>query len=360
MKNIKVFISNPGVEWILQILGNDILNGLTKLGYNCRMGQYHEYDGEEVCFHLWWRQAVPYKDAKINAVFVTHVDDSIKEADLVAMKDQFDIFFCMSPEDAVFLQELGFDKHKVFGLNLPSRNTYIRPVTLAIFSNCYTKMKTKNEQWLLDYCATHKDSRLVNFCFIGHGWGEVGERLSQYGCSFEWHCIDRSLPYEYMFQQLKLTSADYYLYMGMDGGAMGTYDAYAMGLELCVADDGYHKSIPDQSLRFLNQEEFNYCLDQIIDKQVRRFEFFKANSIDNYVSKVAYILENRKYPEGSIVINSLDYSVKDKRRSNYFPLSFKRFRQLLITPIMKLLYKTNLEKKQKMCANCSYKSNSVK
>jgi len=357
MGNNRIFINESGAEWILHILGDDIYHGLKQQGFVCRKGEYHEYENEEICFHMWWRRAVPYKDAKINAVFVTHVDDSIKEADLVAMKDQFDIFFCMSPEDAVFLQELGFDKHKVFGLDLPTRNTYIRPVTLAIFSNCYTKMKTKNEQWLLDYCATHKDSRLVNFCFIGHGWGEVGEQLSQYGCSFEWHCIDRSLPYEYMFQQLKLTSADYYLYMGMDGGAMGTYDAYAMGLELCVADDGYHKSIPDQSLSFLNQAEFNQCMDRIIEKQHRRYEFFKVNSVENYVKTVAYILINGKYPDDSNVIDRLNYSVKEKRKSFYFPLSLKRLKQPFVTMIVKRMFKSDLKNKQKLCKNCSFKKN---
>ena len=358
MGNNRIFINESGAEWILHILGEDIYHGLSRMGFNCRKGEYHDYEGEEISFHMWWRRAMPYKDAKVNAVFVTHIDDSIKEADIVAMKDQFDIFICMSPEDAVFLQELGFTKSKVFGLNLPTRNTYVRPITIAIFSNCYPKMKTKNEQWLVDYCSSHKDSRLVNFCFIGRDWGKIEIQLSKFGCSFEWHCVDRSLPYEYMFQQLKLTSADYYLYMGMDGGAMGTYDAYAMGLELCVADDGYHKSIPDQSLSFLNQEEFNSCLDSIIEKQVRRYNFFKDNSVENYVKSVAYILQHGKYPEKTDVLENLNYSVKEKRRSFYFPLSLKRLKQPLVTLFIKSIFKSNLKDKQKMCGNCMYKNNS--
>lgn len=357
MEDKRIFINASGAEWILQILGDDIYQGLRKQGFECRKGEYHEYENEEICFHMWWRRALPYKEAQINAVFVTHVDDSIKEADLVAMKDQFDIFICMSPEDAVFLQELGFEKSKVFGLNLPTRNTYIRPVTFAIFSNCYTKMKTKNEQWLLDYCANHKNSRLVNFCFIGHGWGEVCEQLTQYGCSFEWHCVDRSLPYEYMFQQLKLTNADYYLYMGMDGGAMGTYDAYAMGLDLCVADDGYHKSIPDLAYKFLNQDEFNHSMDLILEKQLRRYDFFKNNSVDSYVKAVAYILKNGKSQEGTEDLCQLDYSVKEKRKSFYFPLSLKRLQQPLVTKIVKMIFSSEMKRKQELCKNCSYKDN---
>lgn len=355
----KIFINFSGAEWILQILGDDIFNGLQKMGFECRKGDYQDYENEEICFHMWWRRALPFDDAKVNAVFVTHVDDSIKESDLIAMKDKFDLFICMSQEDAFFLQELGFDKQKVFGISLPTRNTYIRPITIAIFSNCYAKMKTKNEQWLLDYCSTHTNSRLVNFCFIGHGWSEVCQELSKFGCSFEWHCVDRSLPFEYMFQQTKLADKDYYIYMGMDGGAMGTYDAYAMGLNLCVADDGYHKSIPDSEYTFLSQKEFDDSMNNIIQKQVRKLEFFKQHSVENYVNTVAFILLNGRYPDNADLIKTPSYSVKEKRRSFYFPISLKRFKQPLVTKLVHLIFRSDLKAKQELCSKCSLKNSTA-
>lgn len=336
MKYNSLFIDEAGGNWILKILGDDICNGFSKLGVVCRRGSYSDYKGEDISLHMWWRRAQPNKGAKVNAVFVTHCDDILKEHDLISMKNNFDLFFCMSPEDAQFLVELGYDEKRVFGINLPTRNTYIKPLSIAIFSNCYSKMKVKNEQWLLDYCNNNQNSKYANFCFIGHGWGEVLTQLSDMGCSFEWHCVDRSLPYEYMFQQLKLVNMDYYIYMGMDGGAMGTYDAFAMGLELCVSDDGYHKCIPDKAYSFLNQDEFNNCLNRILDKQVRKIDFFKRNSVENYVSSVAYIIENGVYPQTNEPSTDISYSVKEKRRSNYFPLSFKRLRQPLVSLVIKL------------------------
>lgn len=354
MEEKKIFINSSGAEWILEILGNDIFTGLKELGINCRKGEYSEYEGEEICFHMWWRRAIPYKEAAINAVFITHIDDSIKESDLLAMKNKFDIFICMSPEDAIFLQELGFDEKSVFGIDLPTRNNYVRPISIAIFSNCYTKMKTKNEQWLLDYCSSRKDSRIVNFCFIGHGWEDVACFLSKLGCSFEWHCVDRGLPNEYMFQQLKLINMDYYLYMGMDGGAMGTYDAFAMGVDLCVSDDGYHKSIPDVSYKFLSRKEFFDCMDLIIEKQKRRYQFFKEHSVENYVKKIAYILFNQDNPELNLPTERLDYSVKAKRRSFYFPLSIKRIKQPIVTKIIKSLLESDFKRKERLCKNCTF------
>lgn len=343
--NKTVFINEVSGNWILNILGSDIHRVLNQLGYYCRKGSFDEYNGEDIALHMWWRHAQPYKEAIINSVFVTHIDDSVKEHDLIAMKDAFDIFFCMSPEDASFLIELGFKKSKVFGLNLPSRNTYVRPITIGIFSNCYKNMKTKNEDWLIDYCANNKDSRLIDFCFIGHGWEEVVKKLSEYGCSFQWHCVDRSLPYEYMYQQLKLVNIDYYIYMGMDGGAMGSYDAFAMGCSLVISDDGYHQGIPDVTYSFKNKSEFYISMDSVVEKQRKKLLFFENNNVYNYVKSIAYIYENKKYPE-NFSMPDINYSVCNKRRDNYFSLSFERLRQPVVSAIIKLYNRFKLSHKR--------------
>lgn len=346
MSNYKsVFIHEAGANWILKILGEDIYKGLSRLGYTCHKGPYEDYQGEDISFHMWWRFAQPYKEAKINAVFITHTDDAVKEGDLIRMKNQFDIFVTMSPEDAQFLIELGFDKNKVFGLNLPVRNTYIRPMTMGIFSACYPDHR-KNDHWLQEYCLTHELARLVNFVFIGSGWGDFVNQLEKDGCSFQWINISRRMPHEYFYQQLLLSQVDYYVYMGMDGGAMGTYDAYAMGVKLCVADDGYHKSIPDLDNKFSTKEEFFDEMDSIISLQARRLQFFEDNSVDKYVEKLSYVFENSEYPECQESKAYYNYSVKEKRRSNYFAKTCRRIRQPFVSMYVKRKDQKRLNKKK--------------
>ena len=259
-----VYISYVGEDWILRILADDIYRGIQQMGLMCNIGPLENYAGEDVCYHMWWRSAIPVSKAKINAIFITHTDDIFKEKELLDMKDKFDYFVPMSLEDEKFLIELGFDRNKVRGINLPARNTYIRPMSVGIFSRCYSD-KRKNEQWLLDYCKQNNNCKYINFVFIGQGWGNFVSELSSYGCSFQWINVSRSMPYEYMYQQLELSRLDYYLYMGMDGGAMGAYDAYAMGVKLCISDDGYHKNIPDMEYSFESKEEFVAQLDRIVN-----------------------------------------------------------------------------------------------
>lgn len=311
-----VFIEQTTQGWILQILGDDILKGFEALGYKCRKGAYEDYRGEDISFHMWWGVTQPHKEAKLNAVFITHTDDKYKEARLLQMKDDFDIFFTMSPEDAQYLVELGYDTSKVYGINLPVRNTYVEPIKIGIFSRCYPD-KRKNEEWLYHFCETNPNSRLVDFVFIGDGWGTFVNKLSELGCSFQWHSTSRKLPYEYMYQQLKLRDLDFYIYMGMDGGAMGSYDAYAMGVSLCVTDDGFHKGISDVDYMFTTEDEFHNQLGKIVDKQLRKLEFFINNSVANYVKNLAYVIENKAYPQ-QVKMGVFDYSVQKKRQANFF------------------------------------------
>lgn len=333
------FLDNVGGAngWIIDKIGLDIKNAIEEQGYSCRIGGKNEYQGEDVYYHLHYDIAVPVKAAKHNSVFITHIDDKLKEIDLLRMKDKFDSFICMSPEDALFLIELGFDKNKVFGVSLPVRNTYVRPISMGIFSAYYPDDR-KNEGWLIEYCKTHEMAQLVNFVFIGTDWGRVVEELGRCKCSSEWHNVSRTLPYEYQFQQNKLANLDYYIYMGMDGGAMGTYDAYAQSVPLCVTFDGFHKSIPNIDYTFDNKESFFQQLDIIIGRQKERLAFFENHTPLNYSKQLINIWIGKEkvtdISEAEKTCITYD-SILEKRRNNYFPLSWHRIRRILIRIIMR-------------------------
>lgn len=340
----RIFINDCAEEngWIMDIIAEDIAREANSLGYKCRQGSYKDYQGEEIVYHLHYHLSVPFKEAKHNSAFYTHHNNILKEDNLVSLKDKFDSIICMSPEDAQVLIELGFDSNKVFGKTLPVRNTYIKPISIGIFSRCYSDGR-KNESWLLDYCKSNPLSHIVNFVFVGAGWGAVVEELSTLGCSFEWINISRSMPHEYQYQQNKLADLDYYIYMGMDGGAMGTYDAYAQGVKLCVTFDGYHKSLPFLDYCFDSKEGFFTELDKIINSHNDRLWFFKENNPSNYFADLL------KVWKGEIVYNvserdkeCMSYTtVLEKKRDQYYKLSLDS-----VIQYFRILYYKRKQQKQ--------------
>ena len=324
-KNTSFFISIAGMDpsWIVGKIAEDIQKVLKSKGYLCNYGAPENYNNEDVCYHMGWAYAKPQRNAKINSVFITHIDDKFKEDLIVSMKDKFDSFICMSHESKHFLVELGFDKNKVYGVNLPTRNQYVKPLSLGMFCSYYDD-KRKNESWILDFCKRNSDINLVNFVFIGPGWGKFLTELSKFDCSIEWHNTSRKLPFEYQFQQNKLSDLDYYFYLGFDGGAMGTYDAYAYGNKLLISNQCYHKSIPNIENPFNSYNEFEEQLSQIIQTQKNKILFFEENTPLNYVSKLITIwggqyienVESQEFKKNNIIL---------KRRKNYFPFSMRRF-----------------------------------
>jgi hypothetical protein len=324
-KTTSFYISIAGMDpgWIVGKIAKDIKRELEIKGYTCNYGAPKDYNNEDVCYHVGWAYAKPQKNAKLNSLFITHIDDKFKENLLVSLKDKFDSFVCMSYEYESFLIELGFNKTKVFGLALPARNQYVKPLSIGIFSSYYADNR-KNEKWLLDFCKSNKDVVNINFVFIGPNWGGYVKELAKHECSFEWHNTSRKMPFEYQFQQNKLSNLDYYFYLGFDGGAMGTYDAYAYGNRLLISDQCYHKSIPDVEHYFNNYIEFEKELQKIIRVQKTRLQFFNDNTPERYVSKLLQIWSDKgSFKENNV--STVIENAKNRRLKNYYPLNLRRF-----------------------------------
>lgn len=336
----RIFINNYGFNdsWIMGKISSDIQSVAMARGIQCRRGRTEDYRGEEICYHMAYHIAKPINGALHNSVFYTHLNDVLQEKNLLSIKDEFDSFVCMSPEDAQFMLELGFDPSKVYGRILPVRNTYVRPISIGIFSACYPDGR-KNERWLIDFCEMNPNARLVNFVFVGQGWGKTVEALEKLGCTYEWHNVSRRLPFEYQFQQNKLADLNYYIYMGMDGGAMGTYDAYAQDVPLCVTFDGFHKAVPVLDFTFDDRDSFFKQMDEIVGRHAKRIDFFKNNTPEQYVEWLLTVWNgtaDRDISEKDKHCVSYT-SVLQKKRDQYYSLNFERIFSHLKKTIRKKL-----------------------
>lgn len=336
--NKSVYLSVAGVDpgWIVGKISGDIKRNLHSKGITCRSGTPREYQGEDICYHLGYAYAKPESQAEINSVFITHIDDTLKEKLVVSIKDKFDSFICMSSDDGNFLISLGLHPSKVFGPPLPVRNTYVKPISLGIFSSYYPDGR-KNDEWLLNFAKIDPNAKLLNFMFVGPYWGEFLSKFSGLGCSFEWHSVDRKLPYEYQFQQEKLSHLDYYFYLGFDGGAMGSYDAYAYGNSLILVNESYHLDIPHVDYPINNEKDFNKVISKIAAQQKDKIDFFNDNSIDNYVENLLRI-----WLKGELISspNNQTFSNHDllkSKRAHYKNLTAQRVLGMVKRIIFKLL-----------------------
>lgn len=283
-----VFIVEPeGQGWIIERLMRDIAGELAARGIQTRIGRGNQYGGEDVIFNSRYLVALSESRARVNSLFITHVDDRVKEQELRMSIARFNSFVCMSPHDAEFVAALKGDSIGITGIELPARELTVRPLRIAYFSARYEDGR-KNEQWILDYFRNRsaEERAAFVFCFLGWGWEPFCEKLGELEMNYEVYRYSRFAPGEYQLYKEALISSDLLVYLGFDGGAMSVYDALNAGIDVLASDTSYHRGLGEAVTLFANQAEFAARLDRLIGRHNDRLQALKGRSIHAYVDRL--------------------------------------------------------------------------
>jgi hypothetical protein len=284
----RVFISEPmNVGWVIEKLMRDVAATLNELGVETTIGAPNLYSGQEVAFHSRYLYASEFAAAKVNSLFITHIDDTLKETELKSRIPFFNSFVCMSRLEADLVRALGCPAEQVIGIDLPHRSGVVKRPKVALFSARYEDGR-KNESWLTEYFA-QRDQNTRNsmvLCLIGHGWESFCERLAALDVSFELYRYGRGMPGEYERQKHILEDADYLIYPGFDGGALCVYDGMAAGLELIVSDNSYHRDLDPSARLFRSKEQFFAYLDEVAARTLQRDAMMQQRSIGPYTRQL--------------------------------------------------------------------------
>jgi hypothetical protein len=328
-----VYIVEPTDHgWIIERLMRDLAEEFIAKGVATRIGPHDGYDGEQVILNS--RYLNPFADgrATINALFITHVDDGIKESFVRMAFDKYQSFVCLSPHDGNFIAALKGDSCGVLGLDLPPRNLTVRPTRLALFSARYEDGR-KNERWLLDYFDSRPRAVRDNFtlCFMGWGWESFCAELGALEMNYEIYRYSRFLPGEYDLYRQTLAGMDRLIYLGFDGGAMSVYDAISAGISVIAPDASFHRGLGEAVDLFADREGFFRILDGLASVVQQRKDALAARSIQNYTVKLLQhwgelvVGDAAPEPPGPV-----DASVVEEFRANYGRIGRERLRSAAI------------------------------
>lgn len=283
-----VYVVEPENQgWIIERLMREISVELGNRGVETRFGPAANYGGEDVIFNS--RYLVPFVDrrARVNSLFITHVDDTVKELELRSRAGRFGSLVCMSGQEADFIAGLVGSRTGVIGIDLPARDLSVAPVRLALFTACYEDGR-KNEQWLLDYFEArgreHKDNFVL--CLMGWGWESFCAALGRMEMNYELYRYSRFTPGEYGMYKSKLGDMDYLAYLGFDGGAMCVYDAVAAGVDVIATDISYHRGLGSTVSLVTGRDGFFEQMDQLHAINMGRKSALQARSVVAYVDKL--------------------------------------------------------------------------
>ncbi|HEV7606553.1 MAG TPA: hypothetical protein VGO61_04415 [Steroidobacteraceae bacterium] len=283
-----VFIVEPENQgWIIERLMRDIAAELGARGIETRIGKGNQYSGEDVIFNSRYLIALYDARARVNSLFITHIDDRVKEMELRASFARFNSFICMSPHDAEFVAALKGDSIGIAGIELPARDLTVRPIRVAFFSARYEDGR-KNEQWIIDcFRGRPAEQRAAFvFCFLGWGWESFCEKLGELEMNYEIYRYSRFAAGEYQLYKDALRSADFLIYLGFDGGAMSVYDAFNAGIDVLASNISYHRGLGEGATLFKDRVEFDAQIDNLLKLHANRVAALGSRSIKSYVDRL--------------------------------------------------------------------------
>jgi hypothetical protein len=329
MSKKTIFIVDPAnAGWIIEKLMQDIKHELINRGFDVEIGSPDQYSGQEVIFNSRYLDLYTNKIARINSIFVTHVDDILKEYEVRNFPFVVNNVVCMSPSEANDIRAiLNRSDIDVVGINLPARNIDVKPFKFCIFSACYSDGR-KNENWIIDYFKERDEIVKSSFIFrfMGDGWSHFSKYMERIDLNYEVCRYSLNLKNEYQYYKNNLQDIDYMLYLGFDGGAMSVYDSVNANVPFIFPYNSYHLNLDSNSQLFKDKNDFFLILDKLHDMRMERLEALNSRSIMSYVDKLIFSwgFTNENFSRSNDFNENLHYK-HELNRVNYKNISFKRF-----------------------------------
>lgn len=240
---ICIVLAPQNAGWVIGKMAHRLCEALRQLGCDVEVASQPD---ELADINHWMSFA--FADGcsvSLNTMFVTHADDPFK-VNLIRERlgGPIQMAFCMSSHAMQELVELGVPAASLWYV-LPAIDALIAPrrIRIGITTRVYDDGR-KREVFL---SRLARDMRLDSFHFdiFGEGWDAVVRALEESGASVSFEPGTSDWQGDYQRIREAIPNFDYYLYLGMDEGSLGTLDAVSAGVKTIVTAQGFHLALPD-------------------------------------------------------------------------------------------------------------------
>ena len=218
--------------WILGKFARKMNLELNALGIQCDIGNVPNLSAD-INHHIIYYY-YNGKPSTVDTVMITHIDADWKLQQIKNQLVMAPMGICMSAATVDQLAGSGIPRERLSHV-LPAHDQVMRPrpIVIGITSKIHTDGR-KRESMLLDL-ADQISPSAFSFKIMGAGWHAIVDSLKTKGFTVEYY-----ESFDYQLNQKLVPTFDYYLYLGLDEGAMGFIDALAAGVKTIATPQGYH------------------------------------------------------------------------------------------------------------------------
>lgn len=239
-----------------------------------------------------WQQLVNLDRELVgwHSMMITHVDDPLKTKMIQEVIGRgMHMGVCMSRMTAAELVSRGIDATRLCYVT-PGHDDVAKPRRLRVAITSRVRSDGMKREWLLVRLAERVALDLFHFEIIGKGWEPLIPHLEAAGATVRHFPETGDFDADYGVLLERLRACDYYLYLGLDEGSMGLFDALAAGLETIVTEQGFHLDIEGAiDHGFTEADELVEIFEQIAARRRRKLAVVERLSWGEYARKHAVL-----------------------------------------------------------------------
>lgn len=237
-RHVNLVLSPSNKSWIIGKIAERLAEELTAFGEDVTITE-DPVDGADFVHHMSWAFARHKTDAP-SSMFITHLDDIFKMNEVRDTLSRYvDVGICMSRDTMDQLRDHGVPETSLTFVNpahdgLPQTRRTVIGLTTRLYPD------GRKRESLLVQVARRMALDGFEFQIFGGGWDKVIPPLEAAGAFVIYHPESLDFRADYARILDALQRFDYYLYLGMDEGSLGTLDALAAGVQTIITPQGFH------------------------------------------------------------------------------------------------------------------------
>lgn len=239
---INLLLNPANRSWIIQKIAERLADELRPLGVQVSITDLPDPQADLV-HHMSWAFA-NIKTQQPSTMFITHLDDLYKLNQVRStLTGAVRVGICMSSDTLSQLKAHHCNADSLYFIS-PAHDGLIqaRRIVIGITSRVYADGRKREA--LLREVAGRMGLSAFTFRIFGLGWEPTIETLREAGAQVEYFGESDDFRKDYEVLQAAIPHFDYYLYLGMDEGSLGTLDALAAGLPTIITPQGFHLDLP--------------------------------------------------------------------------------------------------------------------
>lgn len=239
---ISVILNRANRSWILQKIAENLCESLVSAGHIALISECPD-SSADIIHHMSWAFS-NIKVAQPSTMLITHLDDFHKVRQVKEMlASTVAVGVCMSSHTMHYLISQGVPEEKLFYIS-PAHDALLAPRRIVIGVTTRLYPDGRKRESLLKGLAERISLSAFEFRIFGEGWDAIVPVLEKAGAKVTYFRESDDYRKDYEIMLSEIPKFDYYLYLGLDEGSLGTLDALCAGVPTIVTPQGFHVDLP--------------------------------------------------------------------------------------------------------------------